>query len=94
MNPALSSQFVLQQRVNKTVPGGLHFRLEGFGCDDEAEMCLGGGAALHRLVVPVEMRVVVDLERGGLKSRGNLKIRQSMRCTRLYIRDLSSRAES
>jgi hypothetical protein len=51
----------------------LHLGLEGLGCDDEPEMCLLGRDALHRLVVRVEVRVVVDLERGGLEGSGDLE---------------------
>jgi hypothetical protein len=65
-------QLILQQRVNQTMPGGLHLLLEGLGCDDESEVCLGRRDSLHRLVVRVEVRVVVDFERGGLQGGGNL----------------------
>ena len=72
MDAVFLGQLVLKQRVDEPVPSRLHFRLEGVGGDDESEVCLGRRDPLHRLVVGMEMRVVVNLERGWLKGRGEL----------------------
>lgn len=72
MDPALLGQLILQQGVDKPVSRGLHLRLEGLGCDDNSEVRLLGRDALHRLVVRMEVRVVVDVEGGGLEGGGDL----------------------
>lgn len=74
MYPSRSLQFLLQQSIHHTVPRGLHLRFERFGRDEHAEMRLFGYAALHRLMVRVHARVVVDFECGGLQGCGDLYV--------------------
>lgn len=61
MYTALGGQFVLEQGVDHTMPRRLHLALERLGCDNEAEVSLGGSIARHGRMVCMEMRVVVDL---------------------------------
>lgn len=72
MDPALLGQLIFQQGVDEPVSRGLHLRLETLGCDDDSEVRLLGRDTLHGLVVCVEVRVVVDVEGGGLEGGGDL----------------------
>jgi hypothetical protein len=55
MDAALLGHLVLQQCVYQAMPGGLHLGLEDLGRDDDAEVRLLTRAALHRLVVRVQV---------------------------------------
>lgn len=56
------------------MPRGLHFRLEGFGRDEHAEVRLFRYAALHSLVVRVLARIVVDFQCAGLQGGCDLYV--------------------
>lgn len=63
MDAALLGHLVLEQAVHQPVAGRLHLGPEGLRGDDEPEVRLARSAAGHGLVVRVEVRVVVNLER-------------------------------
>jgi hypothetical protein len=72
VDAALAGHFLGEEGVDHPVPGGLALGLELVRDDDESEVSLPGGAALHGLVVGVQMRVIVDLKGSRLESGGDL----------------------
>lgn len=72
VDAALLGHLVAQQGVDHAMPRGLHLGGEDVGDDDEAEVRLLGGVAGHGLVVGVEVRVIVNLQRQRAESRSQL----------------------
>lgn len=72
MDSTLLGHLVLEQRVYGPVAGGLVLGAELLRRHDEPKVSLARRAALHGLVVGVQVGIVVDLEPGRLEGRANL----------------------
>lgn len=72
VDSTLLGHLVLEQRVYGPVAGGLVLGAELLRRHDEPKVSLARRAALHGLVVGVQVGIVVDLEPGRLEGRANL----------------------
>jgi hypothetical protein len=72
VDATFAGHFLVEEGIDHAVAGGLHLGLEGIRDDDQSEMSLAGGAALHCLVVGMKVGVVVNLQGSRVESRGDL----------------------